>query len=176
MSPFWRHCRRRLEIKVVALPDHFLVPILDQESNYLVWLGKWRREKFVTDWAKPPQIFPNYHQLCTTRCGSKKNEILKKESKMTKWVVSKIVVSLNFRFPLAFTKKWKFFRDSSNSRKVISFFTLVLPYCDDQKTLMFFWKEADVKCSVVETKSWPLYFIVACTINVNIFRSLLSKL
>ena len=77
MSPFWRHCRRRLEIKVVALPDHFLVSILDQESNYLVWLRKWRREKFVTEWAKPPQIFLNYPQLW----WSKQDEILKKEPK-----------------------------------------------------------------------------------------------
>ena len=104
MSPFWRHCRRRLEIKVVALPDHFLVPILDQESNYLVWLGKWRREKFVTDWAKPLQIFLNYPQLCCMKARRISEERTKKMAKR-KWVVLKIVVSLNFWFPLAFLKK-----------------------------------------------------------------------
>ena len=36
------------------------------------------------------------------------------------------------------TKSQSFSGISSNSGKMISFFTLVLPYCDDQKTLMFF--------------------------------------
>ena len=53
-----------------------------------------------------------------------------------------------FLVSVGFLKKSQNFSGivSSNSGKMISFFTLVAPYCDDQKTLMFFWKEADVKC------------------------------